>query len=51
MERRSGFQRRQSIQNTMKVTSKITVEVPVELWEKAQQASGMMITETICTGP
>jgi hypothetical protein len=35
----------------MKATSKITVEVPVELREKAQQASGMIIAETICTGP
>jgi Arc/MetJ-type ribon-helix-helix transcriptional regulator len=34
----------------MKMARKITVEVPQELLEKAQEASGAGITETIRTG-
>lgn len=34
----------------MAISRKITVEVPVELLEKAQQASGSGITQTIRTG-
>jgi hypothetical protein len=34
----------------MRVARKITVEIPEELLEKAQQASGAGITETVRTG-
>lgn len=34
----------------MKVARKITVEVPPELLEKAQKASGAGVTETVRTG-
>ena len=34
----------------MKTTRKITVEVPAELLEKAQLASGCGITQTVRTG-
>jgi hypothetical protein len=34
----------------MKTARKITVEVPQELLEKAQRASGTGITQTVCTG-
>ena len=34
----------------MATARKITVEVPVELLEKAQQASGAGITQTVRTG-
>jgi hypothetical protein len=34
----------------MEVASKITVEVPVDLLEKAQQATGAGIAETVRTG-
>jgi len=34
----------------MKVQRKITVEVPQQLLEKAQRASGTGITGTVCTG-
>jgi hypothetical protein len=34
----------------MKTPRKITVEVPPELLEKAQEASGTGITQTICMG-
>jgi hypothetical protein len=34
----------------MSTTRKITLEVPIELLEKAQQASGAGVTETIRTG-
>jgi len=36
--------------NIMSVARKITVEVPQELLEKAQQASGAGITKTVRTG-
>lgn len=34
----------------MQVARKITVEIPPELLEKAQQVSGMGITQTVRTG-
>ena len=34
----------------MEIARKITVEVPPELLEKAQRASGKGITQTVCTG-
>ncbi len=34
----------------METTRKITVEVPIELLEKAQRASGTGITQTVRTG-
>jgi len=34
----------------MATERKITVEVPIELLEKAQQASGASITQTVRTG-
>jgi hypothetical protein len=34
----------------MQATRKITVEVPAELLEKAQQATGSGVTQTIRTG-
>ncbi|MBV8708743.1 MAG: hypothetical protein JO182_24365 [Acidobacteriaceae bacterium] len=34
----------------MKRARKITVEIPPELLEKAQQASGMGVTQTVRTG-
>ena len=34
----------------METARKITVEVPLELLEKAQRASGAGITETVITG-
>jgi len=34
----------------MDIARKITVEVPVELLEKAQRASGASITQTVRTG-
>jgi hypothetical protein len=35
---------------TMEIARKITVEVPEDLLEKAQQASGAGITQTVRTG-
>jgi len=35
---------------TMETARKITVEVPLELLEKAQRASGASITQTVRTG-
>lgn len=35
---------------TMETARKITVEVPLELLEKAQEASGTGITQTVRTG-
>ena len=35
----------------METARKITVEVPAELLEKAQRASGTGITQTVRTGP
>jgi hypothetical protein len=34
----------------MKATRRITVEIPAELLSKAQQASGMGVTQTVRTG-
>jgi len=34
----------------MERARKITVEVPLELLDKAQRASGRGITQTVCTG-
>ncbi len=34
----------------MGTVRKITIEVPPELLEKAQRASGSGITQTVCTG-
>jgi hypothetical protein len=34
----------------METSRKITVEVPQQLLEKAQQATGVGITGTVCTG-
>lgn len=36
--------------NNMEAARKITVEIPVALLEKAQQASGAGITQTVRTG-
>jgi hypothetical protein len=36
--------------NCMKTARKITVELPLELLDKAQQASGAGITQTVRTG-
>ena len=36
--------------DTMDTARKITVEVPVELLEKAQRASGTGVTQTVRTG-
>ena len=34
----------------METARKITVEVPLELLEKAQRASGTGVTQTVCAG-
>jgi hypothetical protein len=34
----------------LKTTRKITIELPVELLEEAQQATGFGVTQTVCSG-